>query len=171
MSKRIDSISIIHDTDCDSGISDLGEYTDDCENGVIVCKFGKFWEQLTQEELDNVPNKGREFRCFRPANSSEEPIGSEDYCKYGLQDYQRVRDLDRGEWCYLGVYATAQIVVGDTVQTIKSPGLWGVESDSGEDYLKLVADEELAALRRILLDLGFTESEIDAAIAAGVKAS
>ena len=168
MSKRIDSISIIHDTDCDSDISDLGEYTDDLEPGVIVCKFGEYFEKLTEDQ--ELPDKGREFRCFRPFAAGE-TVGTEDYYKYGLQDYQRIRDLDRGEWQYIGIRAVASIVVGYTVQAIESPGLWGVESDSGDDYLKEIADEEIAALRRILLDLGFTESEIDAAIAAGVKAS
>lgn len=56
----------------------------------------------------------------------------------------------------IGIIAKAEIWNPDTqtVQTIHSGGLWGIESDSG-DYLGEVALDELAGLCRELEALGF----------------
>ena len=69
------------------------------------------------------------------------------------QDYQRCEDYNRCGWHMIGVYAVARITIGGVAQEIRSAGLWGVESDSG-DYLPEVADEELAQLRGLLADVG-----------------
>jgi hypothetical protein len=42
--------------------------------------------------------------------------------------------------------------------------LWGIESDSGADYLEEVAKEELSALADELRDFGFSEEEISLAL-------
>lgn len=67
------------------------------------------------------------------------------------------------DWHMIGIVAEAEITVAGVIQTITSGGLWGIESDSSDDYLREVADEELAALRDILVGLGFAADAIDGA--------
>jgi hypothetical protein len=42
---------------------------------------------------------------------------------------------------------------GHILQKIESPGLWGIESDSGDDYLKSVFQEESEILADMLKEL------------------
>lgn len=77
---------------------------------------------------------------------------------YALRDKERLAAYNRGEWHMLGISAKATVLIPvDTtpgpswkIQNISSCGLWGVESDSGKEYLKQVADEQVAELRRYL---------------------
>lgn len=46
------------------------------------------------------------------------------------------------------------------INHISSGGLWGIESDSGVEYLKSVALEEMSELRTTLTGMGFSETEI-----------
>ena len=48
-------------------------------------------------------------------------------------------------------------------QTIRSGGLWGIESDSTPPYFADIGEEQLEELVEILLELGFTRDAIDAA--------
>ena len=62
--------------------------------------------------------------------------------------------LDFGNgWWMSGVRAIAKIEVAGTIQHISSAGLWGIESDSDDGYIKGVAGDELSALIEILTDL------------------
>jgi len=47
--KKIESIKTERIEDCDPDTSYLGKYTDDLRAGVIVRKFGKYFEGLTEE--------------------------------------------------------------------------------------------------------------------------
>jgi hypothetical protein len=74
------------------------------------------------------------------------------------------------EWWMLGCRARAHCLVeiapGVTRgQTFTSSGLWGVESDSGQDYLKEVEREQLEELREYLEVWGFDEKAIRLAFA------
>lgn len=70
---------------------------------------------------------------------------------------KRMRDWEHGYWQFIGVRAVASIKVPygrDWIVTrIKSPGLWGIESDAGEDYLAEVFAEEKATLLEMLESL------------------
>jgi hypothetical protein len=127
-------------------LSHLGEYHSDYREGCI--------DRKERGDMDR-----NEYRYFTPAMTGEETGNPES----PEQDYLRMENYNRGDWHMLGIRAEARVVVKDTVQTITSCGLWGVESDSEDDYLKEVGQEELSGLREILLSLGFTEAEIDAA--------
>jgi len=77
------------------------------------------------------------------------------------QDYKRMEALNRGDWCYLGLVAKAVIVSANGIgQTLRSAGLWGIESDSSEDYFASVEKDELAALRSELESFGFSARAI-----------
>ena len=82
---------------------------------------------------------------------------------YIEQDYQRMESLNRGAWHYLGIIAKAevQLTPEGPIQTIRSGGLWGIESDSGSEYLESVKQEELADLRRQLEEVGCGKRAID----------
>ena len=61
----------------------------------------------------------------------------------------------RGEFHFIGIRAKADIVVNETIQTITSGGLWGVESDSNQEHLDDIAKEEIDEVRDILKALRF----------------
>jgi hypothetical protein len=67
------------------------------------------------------------------------------------------------DWYMIGIDAVARIVVNGVCQTLTSGGLWGIEDDSGEEYLSSIEDEQTEELHRILLDLGFSLDDIRAA--------
>jgi len=69
-------------------------------------------------------------------------------------------DYRRGDFHFIGIDARAELIVDHVTQEIVSGGLWGIESDSGEDHLREIAGEELASLASILRTLGFTADEL-----------
>jgi len=122
-----------------------------------------------------------EFRYFNPSfnyvdTKTDRPssgLTSEDVRKYVRQDYDRLERLNRGDWCFIGLRAEAEIGIGDfakypakfncTVQHISSGGLWGIESDSNKSYFESVGKDELANLREQLKALGFSARAISTA--------
>ena len=66
----------------------------------------------------------------------------------------------RGEFSFVGVRAEAQVVIEGIVQTLTSGGMWGIESDSGEEYIEEVALEEYNNLRDILKAVGVSTAEV-----------
>jgi len=77
------------------------------------------------------------------------------------QDYKRMEDYNRGEWGMVCVRATIELKIphgqGFITQTITTPGLWGIESDSGEDCFNEIFREECATLEEMLNQLGTIE--------------
>jgi hypothetical protein len=103
----------------------------------------------------------REYRYFNACVENYKGESPEDIRKYVRQDYGRMESLNRGEWCFIGIRAEAEVQVGsDVVQRITSGGLWGVESDSDKDNLESTAREELAQLKTELIGLGFSRRAI-----------
>ncbi len=99
-----------------------------------------------------------QYRYFNPANTGEEtgnPNSQE-------EDYQRMESYNRGAWCFLGIIAKAEVQTGrdSPIQTIRSGGLLGVESDGGNAYLNQVEDGEKSELFGELKRMGFSESHI-----------
>lgn len=67
---------------------------------------------------------------------------------------------ENGDFVFIGVRAEAEIVVDGVIQHITSGGLWGTESDSGEEYIRVIAAEEYADLRKILTSIGVPTSQL-----------
>ncbi len=70
---------------------------------------------------------------------------------YRAEDQARLDAFNRGDWSFIGIQAEATIFVpiggnSFSTYTLTSLGVWGIESDSGEDYLKEVYDDEQQAL-------------------------
>jgi len=77
---------------------------------------------------------------------------------YIEQDYLRNEALHRGDWHCVGIHVSVDLVIplgnSTVIQTIESPGLWGIESDSGEDCFNEVLENECAQLTEILQGMG-----------------
>ena len=195
-SKRIDSVTIKRIADHDADTSWLGEYSDDAGDFAIVNRgeyAGEFESDLPctcdHSEDEHSPDgectvcrgndegcdyfdrvaveRGRTFRYFN-SGSVDKSNTDEENRTYAKQDYERMADLDRGCWGFVGIRAEAEIAIPNgngsaTLQTIRSGGLWGIESDSGDDYFTEVGNEELADLKTQLHALGFSKRAIAAA--------
>jgi hypothetical protein len=104
---------------------------------------------------------------WETATTREERIRCLD-AVYCCLNVRRLEAINAGDVSYLGVIAKALIRLseGSPMQTIRSAGLWGIESDSSPEYFAEVEAEELEALRSELECIGFSSSAIDAAFAA-----
>jgi len=69
----------------------------------------------------------------------------------------RLAEYRRDEFHFVGVRLVAEIAIPDGEgwirQDIVTPGVWGIESDSGEDYFRDVAEDEAETLREMLKEL------------------
>jgi hypothetical protein len=116
-----------------------------------------------------------EYRYFNPSFNYVDVRGklrpdhtAEEVRKYVRQDYDRMESANRGNWCYLGIRADAEISIGSgpgyaTLQRITSGGLWGIESDSDKECFAEEERNQLADLREQLIALGFSRRAIAAA--------
>jgi hypothetical protein len=70
----------------------------------------------------------------------------------------RLAQYRQGAFDFIGVRAAVELPIpygkDRILARIESPGLWGIESDSGEDYLDSVFQEESAILAGMLAELG-----------------
>lgn len=72
---------------------------------------------------------------------------------------ERMADFDAGVWGYIGVVARAVVHIpigGQSFRVLKleSAGLWGIESDCGDEYKRQVFDDEKASLLSELRTMG-----------------
>lgn len=65
-----------------------------------------------------------------------------------------------GDFTFVGVRAEAEVAIGGIIQTLTSGGLWGIESDSGKEYVEEIAGEEWSELRKVLTDVGVATSQL-----------
>jgi hypothetical protein len=84
--------------------------------------------------------------------------------EYAAQNAERLAAYRAGAWHCIGLKARASFLIGlgevAVIQTVESPGLWGIESDSDPSYLDEVFHEEAQTLRDMLAQLNV--SVIDA---------
>lgn len=83
---------------------------------------------------------------------------------------KRLEAYNRDEWWPIGIIAEADILTsceGNSgswlINRVTSGGLWGIESDAGEEYFKEIEEDQLAELADILKELGFSAQEIQEA--------
>ena len=80
---------------------------------------------------------------------------------YIADDYKRFEDYNAGGWYMIGIRATVTLHIptslGGTIeQTIHSPGLWGIESDSDQSHIDEVYADECDQLAEMLTAMGIT---------------
>lgn len=159
---RIVSMKIERLDDESPDTSCLGEFTDDLDDDCILFNTGEFIADLRKNEDWEAPRRGRNYLCFRPYAGGEK-VGTNKWREYATQDYDRQRGLTNGSWYFLGLRATAEVVIGGVSQKITSGGLWGIESDSGADYLREIGTEQLTELAEVLEEMGFSAKQVSAA--------
>ena len=118
-----------------------------------------------QDELQECDCNGgdmerNEYRYFNGNVENYKGESPENIRKYIRQDYERSERLHRGDWCYIGMRVEAEIVIDNVCQEITSGGLWGIESDSGKDYLAEIESDELYELRKQLTAVDFSKRAI-----------
>jgi hypothetical protein len=101
-----------------------------------------------------------EYRYFNGNVENYKGETPEKIREYVRQDYERSERLHRGDWCYIGMRVEAEIVIDNVCQEITSGGLWGIESDSGKDYLAEIESDELYELRKQLTAVDFSKRAI-----------
>ena len=78
---------------------------------------------------------------------------------YVEENYRRMERFQRGDLVSYGIRAKARVKAQITetwssTQTLRSGGLWGIESDAGSEYFNEIASEELCELIDILEQFG-----------------
>lgn len=66
----------------------------------------------------------------------------------------------KGEFNFVGVRVDAEVLIAETVQTLTSPGMWGIESDTTEEELEQLVSEEWGALRAVLKTVGVPTEQL-----------
>ena len=160
---KIESIVIEHKLEDDSDTSFIGEYTSDLDDGVIVRQYGKFYEDLTEEEKDQINLRNREHTGFEPYAGGEK-VGTKEYKEYGLQDYKRMEQLNNGDFYFMGIIVHANIFLEEnryyTYRKITSGGIWGIESDD-KSGIEELEKEQIEDLRHQLEHLNVDMSNFD----------
>jgi hypothetical protein len=152
---KVTNVKIEHRADTSPDFSFMGEYTDELKPGVIVRTYNEFFEKLPDESA--MPERGREFRAFKPYAGGEK-VGTPEYYKYGKRDYDRMESYNNQDWAFIGIVATATVRFSTSeddsgisrITHFRSGGLWGIESDIDNSYLEEVAKEQLLDLRAVL---------------------
>jgi|SRR5579859_7238643 len=78
--------------------------------------------------------------------------------QYVAQDAARLAAFRNGDWYMLGIRAKATIIIRrpgySTHYELTSPGLWGIESDSDEGYLREIFADECKTLQEDIEAMG-----------------
>lgn len=152
--KKILGIRVVHDLDEHSTDKLPGSYSREADS------------QYSIDREERGDQRSGQYRYFNPrldVIGVSESDTDEDVSRYTEEAYKQGEAYHRGEWCYVGIRAEAEVTFTDVIQQISSGGIYGIESDSG-DYLTEVANDELDALRVELCAAGFADEQIDAAI-------
>jgi len=128
-------------------------------------------DELQECDCDERGDMGRgELRYFNGCVENYKGESPEKIREYVIRDYERMERLQRGDWCFVGIQAEAEITIAvsgrdaHVTQTITSGGLWNIESSSDASFFKSVEDEELSTLREQLRALGFSARAVSAAV-------
>jgi len=153
----------------------------DSEREVLDSAYDEVGELIDSvDECDCGERGDMERGQYRYFNGTVENYKGEspaEIRKYIRQDYERMESLNRGNWCFIGIRAEAEISyqiktnlsmtpferIDTATKTVSSGGLWGIESDSDRSYLESVEKDELANLREQLQALGFSSRAISTA--------
>lgn len=105
------------------------------------------------------------YEYFEPRHGNYEGCSEKEIRDYCWQDFERMEDFERRKWQHIGVRAEAQIGIPQggqsyLTQKLTSGGLWGIESDSEESYIKEEEDSQLGELREVLASMGFSKRAI-----------
>jgi hypothetical protein len=144
MNKKITKITLKRELDTDPDLSWIGTFDN---------------EAKSEFAIEHEPDNHRTFNWFNPQE------GAVENKKQAKRDYDRMMAYENGHWNMIGIKAVAEVQTSENgrewlINHISSGGLWGIESDSDEEYKKEIEQEQLAELTDALLAFGFTAEEI-----------
>lgn len=95
--------------------------------------------------------------------------GCEDAEQYKEQDAKRLAAYNRGDWYSIGIRAEAVVSYpcgygSRRMETFRSFGLWGIESDSGAEYIAEIEQDQLEDLKSHLAAFSIPFPELQAAL-------
>jgi hypothetical protein len=126
---------------------------------VVVLK-GK--REMTEYRMLDTKRPDGCYVTFEQKQTHDEAANPRDYLfqddDYRAEDQARIEAWRADEWHFVGIQAVAHVLIvrngTGTSYTLTSPGLWGIESDSGQDYFDEVFEEEKATLLADLTAMG-----------------
>lgn len=160
---KISRVWIEHKIDANPDLSYLGSYSQTLsEFSFVRGKLSYFtatnhrnideWDHVSDADVLKAYEK--EIQTGYQELSRESMIEALN-AHYREQDYKRMEAYNAGQWHMIGIIAKAEIISpAGIVQTLRSGGLWSIESDSGKEYLDKVAKEQLSELRGELESMG-----------------
>jgi len=141
--KKINRIVIKHSIDTGPDLSWLGEFSNE---------KGEF-------PIEHDLSDSRTYNYFNADNVEN--------MKQAKQNYKRMIDYNNNHWWMIGIKAEAEIATGtkgwQLLNTIKSGGLWGIETDCDDSHIKEIENEQLDELKDVLRKLGFSKLQIEKA--------
>lgn len=181
--KRIHKVTIKRMLDDSPDTSWMGEYGNRAETEYAIDRehsldcpvnTGLAFELLPEEDRAECDCGGHgdkernEYRYFNGPVENYKGESPENIRKYVRQDYERMQSLQRGDFCFVGIRAEAEVSFAECkgsrlLQEITSGGLWVIESDSGKEHFAEIERDELAELREQLRGMGFSKRAIAAA--------
>lgn len=145
----------------DMPIDDMyGTYDQKYAEGCIVRADGTFYEDHIDDDDYEPGHIRNELSFFHPADNGEK-IGSSEYRKCALQDYQRMCDYNNNHWSYLVIVVKTHITTDLGLTDSVTSTLYSVESDGRKDYLKKIIDDLKNDVKAQLKKMGFTYEEIN----------
>lgn len=118
-------------------------------------------------ELQKLPDGDPDLSWLEADSGRHDDVEDDaERAKYEAEDAARLASYGHA-WACVGVRACLRIAVpigghSFTTYELTSPGLWGIESDSGEAYFAEVFEEEKAALWDSLRKVGLAVLAFDA---------
>lgn len=94
----------------------------------------------------------------------------EDAEQYKEQDAERLAAYNRGDWYSIGIRAEAVVSYpcgygSRRMETFRSSGLWGIESDGGAEYIGEIERDQIEDLKNHLAAFSIGFPELQAALA------
>ena len=147
-----------------------GTYGNTLKPGCIIRADRTFYEDIPEDNKDDdgypiyeVPTIRGEYSFFYPADNGEK-IGTEEYRKYALQEYQRVRDYNNNRWSYLVLMVETFINTDSGLSDSVFDTIGRVESDGGKDYFNEMIDDLKSSVKDQLIKMGFSDEEINLSV-------
>lgn len=154
--KKIVGITVVSMTETYPDTSWMGSYGNEPKSEFAI------------DRHERGDGRAREYRWFNGPVENYEGATKKEIKKYVEQDYERFEGFNHDQWYFIGIKAKAEIHTSSNgkewlVNDISSGGLWGIESDCGDEYKKEIGEEQIGELAMTLKEFGFTEEEIDEA--------
>lgn len=121
------------------------------------------WSRLVVDDCEQ-PRPDEAMDGFWPSQNPADNgyvgnVSDEEFEAAWKRAQARMDAWENGEWNWVGVQARVRIMVpvgGNSFACyeLTSPGLWSIESDSGEEYLAEVYEEQKAELEAHLRTIG-----------------